>query len=81
MIDNNYKISNRKSSSSSSSSTTTTTTTTTSNHNDNDNDNNNNNNDSPCGCRGTSAFVHLGCLRRWQQELVPNKLLLSVVLY
>lgn len=29
---------------------------------------------SPCACRGTSASVHLGCLRRWQNIVVNQRM-------
>ena len=29
---------------------------------------------SPCACRGTSASVHLGCLRRWQAVLLGRRM-------
>eukprot|EP00747_Dinoflagellata_sp_TGD_P218752 gnl/TRDRNA2_/TRDRNA2_90956_c0_seq1.p1 gnl/TRDRNA2_/TRDRNA2_90956_c0~~gnl/TRDRNA2_/TRDRNA2_90956_c0_seq1.p1 ORF type:complete len:422 (+),score=44.21 gnl/TRDRNA2_/TRDRNA2_90956_c0_seq1:64-1266(+) len=29
---------------------------------------------SPCACRGTSALVHVGCLRRWQATLMGRRL-------
>eukprot|EP00928_Gymnodinium_smaydae_P081916 TRINITY_DN65347_c0_g1_i1.p1 TRINITY_DN65347_c0_g1~~TRINITY_DN65347_c0_g1_i1.p1 ORF type:complete len:302 (-),score=7.56 TRINITY_DN65347_c0_g1_i1:91-996(-) len=27
---------------------------------------------SPCACTGSAAFVHLGCIRRWQNELIKS---------
>ena len=32
---------------------------------------------SPCACKGSQQFVHIACLRRWQQCVLGGKLALS----